>query len=110
MKKHSVLLLATVLLLGWAFDFLFWLKPVGINFAIFLTLCLLGGFILLRTNGLKPGGEKPMAAPAFWLLCRHHLYSPGTTGVFPCLFIYPHLPGPADDKLYWWAVGALQLV
>ena len=62
MKKHSVLLLALVLLLGWVFDFLFWQKSLGVNFAIFLTLCLLAGFILLRTLGLKP------AAKSLWLL------------------------------------------
>jgi len=42
-----------VILLGWAFDFLFWKKPVGINFAIFVLLCLLTGILLLRTDGLR---------------------------------------------------------
>jgi len=42
-----------VILLGWAFDFLFWKKPVGINFAIFVLLCLLTGILLLRTDGLS---------------------------------------------------------
>ena len=43
---------AVVILLGWAFDFLFWKKPLGINLAIFLTLVLLTGILLLRTDGL----------------------------------------------------------
>jgi hypothetical protein len=43
---------AIVILLGWAFDFLFWKKPLGINFAIFVTLCLLTGVVLLRLDGL----------------------------------------------------------
>jgi len=42
----------TVILLGWAFDFLFWKKPIGINFAIFVTLCLATGILLLRADGL----------------------------------------------------------
>jgi uncharacterized protein DUF4153 len=44
---------AVVILLGWAFDFLFWKKPLGINFAIFVTLCLLTGILLLREDGLR---------------------------------------------------------
>jgi len=44
---------AVVILLGWAFDFLFWKKPLGINLAIFLTLVLLTGILLLRADGLR---------------------------------------------------------
>src|SRR5918993_2802594 len=43
-----------VLLLGWIFDFLFWQRAVGINFAIFSTLCLLGGMFLLFAEGHRP--------------------------------------------------------
>jgi hypothetical protein len=42
-----------VILLGWAFDFLFWEKPLGINFAIYISLCLLTGIVLLRWDGLR---------------------------------------------------------
>jgi len=42
-----------IIVLGWAFDFLFWKKPLGINFAIFVTLCLLTGILLLRADGLR---------------------------------------------------------
>src|SRR5262245_31838947 len=42
---------AVVILLGWAFDFLFWKKPLGINFAIFVILCLATGILLLGANG-----------------------------------------------------------
>jgi len=42
-----------VILLGWSFDFLFWKKPIGINFAIFVTLCLATGTLLLRADGLR---------------------------------------------------------
>lgn len=62
MKKYLNLLWITALVLGWLFDFLFWRRPVGINFAVFFTLCLLGGFGLLLANGHKP------APKSLWLL------------------------------------------
>jgi hypothetical protein len=42
-----------VILLGWVLDFLFWEKPMGINFAIYATLCLVTGILLLRSDGLR---------------------------------------------------------
>ncbi len=54
MTKHPNHLWLIVLLLGLAFDDLLWGKPVGINLAIFSLLCLLGGFAVLFSNGLKP--------------------------------------------------------
>jgi hypothetical protein len=42
-----------VILLGWTFDFLFWKKPLGINFAIFVILCLMTGILLLGWDGLR---------------------------------------------------------
>ncbi len=42
-----------VIALGWAFDFLFWKKPFGVNFVIFVTLCLTTGIFLLRADGLR---------------------------------------------------------
>jgi hypothetical protein len=54
MIKHPRLLWIVVLLIGWAFDFFFWGKPVGINFAFFVGFSVLGGFFLLLANGLKP--------------------------------------------------------
>jgi hypothetical protein len=42
-----------VLLLAWVFDFLFWKKPFGINFVIYVTLCLATGIFLLRADGLR---------------------------------------------------------
>ncbi|HKG54519.1 MAG TPA: DUF4173 domain-containing protein [Anaerolineales bacterium] len=53
MKTNPNRFWAIVILLGWAFDFLFWKKPLGINFAIFVTLCLLTGILLLRVDGLR---------------------------------------------------------
>ena len=42
-----------VIMLGWLFDFLFWKKPLGVNFAIFVILCLATGILLLRGDGLR---------------------------------------------------------
>ena len=42
-----------VTLLGWAFDFLFWKKPAGVNFFIYVMLCLVTGVYLLQTDGLR---------------------------------------------------------
>lgn len=42
-----------VIFLGWAFDILFWEKPAGVNFIIWVTLCLVTGIYLLRTDGLR---------------------------------------------------------
>jgi len=42
-----------VILLGWSFDFLFWKKPAGINFFLFVTLCLGAGIYLLNADGLR---------------------------------------------------------
>lgn len=42
-----------VILLGWVFDFLFWEKSWGVNFFIYVTLCIVSGIYLLRTEGLR---------------------------------------------------------
>ncbi len=51
--KRTTVLWITVLLLGWFFDFLFWKHAQGINFAIYVVLCLVGGFFVLGLNGIK---------------------------------------------------------
>lgn len=54
MKNNPNRLWFIVILLGWAFDFLFWEKPgVGINFFLFVSLCLGTGIYLLKTDGLR---------------------------------------------------------
>jgi len=40
-----------VILLGWIFDFLFWKKPAGINFFLYVILCLAAGIYLLQADG-----------------------------------------------------------
>ncbi|HEX6034474.1 MAG TPA: DUF4173 domain-containing protein [Anaerolineales bacterium] len=53
MKTNPNRLWIVVILLGWAFDFLFWQKPLGINFGIFVTICLATGIVLLQADGLR---------------------------------------------------------
>ena len=53
MRTNPNRLWTIVILLGWVFDFLFWQKPPGINFAIFVFLCLLTGILLLRGEELR---------------------------------------------------------
>ncbi len=60
--KQPVLLVVIALLLGWFFDFLFRDHPLGVNFAIFILLCLLGGIAWLLSNKLKPSWK------SLWLL------------------------------------------
>ena len=61
-SKHPLRFWSIALLLGWAFDFLFWRQPFGLNFLIFTALCLAGGFYLLVTDHHKP------ARKSLWLL------------------------------------------
>lgn len=55
MNKSPNQLWIIALLLGWVFDFLFWGQAsAGVNFAIFTSLSLMGGFYLLFANNKKP--------------------------------------------------------
>ena len=60
--KQPTRLWVIVLLLGWAFDLLFWKQKVGVNFALLLTFCLIGGVYLLFAEGYKP------ARGSLWIL------------------------------------------
>jgi len=63
MKTNPTRFWLLVIFLGWSFDFLFWKKPaIGINFFIFVTLCLVTGIYLLQTDGLR------LSRRAGWLL------------------------------------------
>src|SRR5512133_913683 len=53
MKANLSRFWAIVILLGWVFDFLFWKKPFGVNFALFVALSLATGFLLLKWDGLR---------------------------------------------------------
>jgi hypothetical protein len=63
MKSNPNRLWWTVVALGWAFDFLFWKKTPGINFAIYVTLCLVAGLLLLRTEGHRPTRKTLLLLP-----------------------------------------------
>ena len=51
MKTNPNRFWAIVIFLGWAFDFLFWKKPLGVNFALFVALTLATGIFLLKMDG-----------------------------------------------------------
>ncbi|NWG35405.1 MAG: DUF4173 domain-containing protein [Chloroflexi bacterium] len=54
MKNHPNRFWLIVVLLGWAFDFLFWEKPVpGVNFFLYVSLTLGTGIYLLKRDGLR---------------------------------------------------------
>lgn len=53
MKANPNRFWAIVILLGWVFDFLFWKKPTGVNFALFVALSVATGILLLRMDGLR---------------------------------------------------------
>ena len=44
--KTSTIFWIVALILAWVFDQLFWEKPMGVSFLIFVLLCLAGGFYL----------------------------------------------------------------
>lgn len=69
MTKDPKRLWIVVLFLGWAYDYLFWEKPVGINFAIFAALSLIGGYYLLVSHGFRP------ARDSLWLLIPFAAFS-----------------------------------
>ena len=63
MKTNPTRFWLLVIFLGWSFDFLFWKKPaLGINFFIFVALCLIVGIYLLQIDGLR------LSRRAGWIL------------------------------------------
>jgi len=65
MKTNPNKLWILVIALGWFFDFFFWKKTPGVNFAIFATLCLVGGFYFLLSEGFKPNRYSLILLPLF---------------------------------------------
>ena len=63
MKANPNRFWAIVILLGWVFDFLFWKKPLGVNFAIFVALCLCH-----RDFSASDGWASPRARSSLLLL------------------------------------------
>jgi hypothetical protein len=54
MLKNTNRFWIAVLLLGWAFDFLFWGHEPGISFAIYVALTVATGLLLLNAEGHRP--------------------------------------------------------
>ena len=61
--KHATRILLFSLLVAWCFDQLFWQKPPGINFFIFVVLCLLAGALITWWEGEKPAGVSLLIVP-----------------------------------------------
>lgn len=61
--KRPGLLMLLALALGWFFDFLFWDQAIGVNFSIFLILCLVGGCYWLVASGLLPSKKSLFLIP-----------------------------------------------
>lgn len=69
MEKQPYRLWIAALLLGWAFDYLFWKQYIGLNFPVFLTLCLIVGIALIWSYRIKP------APRSLWLLVPFALFA-----------------------------------
>jgi len=54
MKDRSKRIWIVALVMGWLFDLLFWKQTPGINFFIYVVLCLAGGYLVLRMDDIKP--------------------------------------------------------
>ncbi|HKZ43436.1 MAG TPA: DUF4173 domain-containing protein [Anaerolineales bacterium] len=95
MKNRSKLIWIIPLILGILFDILFWKQIPGVNFSIFVVLCLLGGFLFLHQQEVKPSVRS-------WLLIVLILFFASVTflrqepltvflGVFFTLFLLAEL-------------------
>lgn len=69
MVRQSSLLFPLSLLLAWLYDLLFWGKPDGISFPVFVALALAVGFYLARRNGVRA------ARRSLWLLAPIALFA-----------------------------------
>ena len=65
MKQNPNKLWIPVFVLGLFFDFLFWKRAPGINFAIFATTCVAVTFYLLLSDGLRPNRASLILIPLF---------------------------------------------
>jgi len=60
---HSRRFWIVMIFAGWSFDFLFWKQAPGINFAIFVSLCLVAGIALLGSEGMWPARKSLLLLP-----------------------------------------------
>jgi hypothetical protein len=63
MKSNPTRFWWTVIALGWAFDFLFWKQTPGINFPLYVVLCLAVGLLLLRADGHRAARKTLLLLP-----------------------------------------------
>lgn len=63
MITHSRRFWIIMIFAGWSFDFLFWKQTLGINFAIFVSLCLAAGIALLGSEGIRPARNSLLLVP-----------------------------------------------
>lgn len=91
MKSNPTRFWWAVIGLGWAFDFLFWKQTPGINFALYVFLCLGVGFLLLRKEGFRPAQNLWLLIPmiAFFTLMVFLRQEPMTVflAIVLCLFL-----------------------
>ena len=91
MKKNPALLWIAVVLLGWSFDFLFWNQSFGVNFALFMALCLAAGLLLLWFDRQHPARATAWLIPfiLFFLVTTFVRAEPMTVflGVLFTLFL-----------------------
>jgi hypothetical protein len=65
MQHNPYKLWIPVFALGWLFDLLFWDKALGINFAVFWTVCLGVALYLLLSEGIRPQRSSLALIPIF---------------------------------------------
>ena len=88
MKKY---LLPVALLLGLCFDLLFWGKTPGISFFIFIVLCLVSGFFLIKADHLHPGENQLAAYHPDPVPCDDEFYQKGAAHFLP-EYVPVHIP------------------
>lgn len=91
MKKNPNVLWITALILGWLFDFLFWKQSIGINFAIYVILCLVSGLFILSWAKQYPArGTLWLIAPFLFFVTVTFIRTEPMTvflGIFFSLFL-----------------------
>lgn len=53
MPKHPQRFWTVALIVGWLVDFLFWDKPIGVSFFVWVALAIAGGLLLARYEGVR---------------------------------------------------------
>ncbi|MHB1390619.1 MAG: DUF4153 domain-containing protein [Thermoleophilia bacterium] len=63
MRAHARRFWIVMIFAGWSVDFLFWKQSAGINFALFISLCLTAGIALLCDAGIRPARNSLLLIP-----------------------------------------------